>query len=54
MTRDVIKENKRVNNFLEELKNWKISSGQAGYITIKQSDYELMKSRIEELESKCL
>ena len=54
LTKETIKENKRVVMFMEELRTWKGKVSKEGYISIKLTDYENLKQRIEELESQLL
>lgn len=54
LTRETLKENKRVVNFMEELKVWKSKVSREGYISIKITDYESLKAWIEELENQLL
>lgn len=49
LNRETQRENRKVVNFLEELKNWK-GKNKGDYITIKKSDYDNLQKRLEELE----
>lgn len=42
LNKEVKKENKKVLNFIEELKNWKFNNANGEFISIKKSVYEKM------------
>lgn len=54
LSRETLRENKRVVSFTEELRSWQFSKTEVGFMRIRISDYEQMRDRIDALEAEAL